>query len=98
MAMTAQASWRLGPPLQAGIVYAHNSRTAIAARSGEPIPIATSNRAQDVDELIRTTTSGHIAGIIAEPIQGVGGFITPAARILRHRRRDRTEVRRSFYQ
>ena len=33
--------------------------------------------AQDVKELIRTTTSGQIAGMIAEPIQGVGGFITP---------------------
>ncbi len=27
--------------------------------------------------LIRTTTSGRIAGLLAEPIQGVGGFITP---------------------
>jgi 4-aminobutyrate aminotransferase-like enzyme len=33
--------------------------------------------AQDMEELIRTTTSGPIAGFIAEPIQGVGGFITP---------------------
>src|SRR5205085_7005337 len=33
--------------------------------------------AQDVGELIRTTTTGQIAGMIAEPIQGVGGFITP---------------------
>ena len=27
--------------------------------------------------MIRTTTTGQIAGMIAEPIQGVGGFITP---------------------
>jgi 4-aminobutyrate aminotransferase len=33
--------------------------------------------AQDVEELIRTTTGGQIAGMIAEPIQGIGGFITP---------------------
>ncbi len=33
--------------------------------------------AQDMEELIRTTTSGRIAGFIGEPIQGVGGFITP---------------------
>lgn len=33
--------------------------------------------AKDLDELIRTTTTGKIAGFIAEPIQGVGGFITP---------------------
>jgi len=33
--------------------------------------------AEDVDELIKTTTTGKIAGIMIEPIQGVGGFITP---------------------
>jgi 4-aminobutyrate aminotransferase len=33
--------------------------------------------AQDIEDLIRSTTSGRIAGFIAEPIQGVGGFITP---------------------
>ena len=30
-----------------------------------------------MDELIQTTTSGKIAAFIAEPIQGLGGFITP---------------------
>ncbi len=33
--------------------------------------------AKDVDELIKTTTTGNIAGMLVEPIQGVGGFITP---------------------
>ena len=33
--------------------------------------------ADDVKELINTTTTGKIAGMLAEPIQGVGGFITP---------------------
>jgi 4-aminobutyrate aminotransferase-like enzyme len=27
--------------------------------------------------VIRTTTSGRVAGLIAEPIQGIGGYITP---------------------
>jgi 4-aminobutyrate aminotransferase-like enzyme len=30
-----------------------------------------------VEELIRSTTGGTVAGFIAEPIQGVGGFIVP---------------------
>jgi 4-aminobutyrate aminotransferase len=30
-----------------------------------------------VENVIQTTTSGQIAAFIAEPIQGVGGFITP---------------------
>jgi 4-aminobutyrate aminotransferase len=33
--------------------------------------------AKDVEELIQTTTDGQIAAFIAEPILGVGGFITP---------------------
>jgi 4-aminobutyrate aminotransferase len=33
--------------------------------------------AQDLDELIQTCTTGQPAAFIAEPIQGVGGFITP---------------------
>jgi 4-aminobutyrate aminotransferase-like enzyme len=33
--------------------------------------------AQDLKELIQTTTTGNIAGFLAEPIQGVGGFVTP---------------------
>src|SRR5437899_12585837 len=33
--------------------------------------------ANDVDNLIQTGTSGSTAAFIAEPIQGVGGFITP---------------------
>jgi 4-aminobutyrate aminotransferase len=33
--------------------------------------------AQDIEELIRTTTNGKPAALIAEPIAGVGGFITP---------------------
>jgi 4-aminobutyrate aminotransferase-like enzyme len=47
--------------------------------------------AEDVDELIKTTTTGAIAGMMVEPIQGVGGFITPpkeyfkiVAEIVRH--------------
>ena len=33
--------------------------------------------ARDVESVIRTTTSGQPAAFIAEPIQGVGGFVTP---------------------
>jgi 4-aminobutyrate aminotransferase len=33
--------------------------------------------ARDLEELILTSTSGRVACFLAEPIQGVGGFITP---------------------
>jgi len=76
MALTAQAAWRLGPVTQAGIVHAHNAY-CYRCPFGLKYPECGVNCAEDVDELIRTTTSGRIAGMIAEPIQGVGGFITP---------------------
>ncbi|HMA18479.1 MAG TPA: aminotransferase class III-fold pyridoxal phosphate-dependent enzyme, partial [Thermoanaerobaculia bacterium] len=33
--------------------------------------------ARDIEDIIRTTTTGRISAFLAEPIQGVGGFITP---------------------
>jgi 4-aminobutyrate aminotransferase len=76
MALTAQSSWRLGPVTQAGIVHAHNAY-CYRCPFGSKYPDCEVKCAQDLDEVIRTTTSGRIAGIIVEPIQGVGGFITP---------------------
>ncbi|MGD0299048.1 MAG: aspartate aminotransferase family protein [Bryobacteraceae bacterium] len=76
MGLTAQSSWRLGPVTQAGIVHAVNAY-CYRCPYGLSYPSCEVKCAQDVEEVIRTTTSGRIAGFIAEPIQGVGGFITP---------------------
>ena len=35
--------------------------------------------AEDIEELIMTTTTGEIAAFMAEPILGVGGFVVPPA-------------------
>ena len=75
MTLTGQGSWRLGPA-QAGIVHAHNAY-CYRCPFGLTYPDCEVRCAQDVEELIRTTTGGRIAGFIAEPIQGVAGFITP---------------------
>src|SRR5579871_1036698 len=76
MGLTAQANWRLGPVTQAGIVHAVNAY-CYRCPYGLSYPSCEVRCAQDVEQVIRTTTSGHIAGFIAEPIQGVAGFITP---------------------
>ena len=76
MTLTAHSSWRLGGVPQAGIVHAHNAY-CYRCPFGLTYPDCGVKCAQDVEDLIRTTTSGRIAGFIAEPIQGVGGFITP---------------------
>src|SRR5689334_9600272 len=75
MGLTGQGTWRLGPP-QAGIVHAHNAY-CYRCPFGLQYPDCEVRCATDMEELIRTTTSGRIAGFIGEPIQGVGGFITP---------------------
>jgi 4-aminobutyrate aminotransferase len=75
MTLTGQSSWRLGMP-QAGIVHAHNAY-CYRCPFGLEYPSCGVRCAKDMEELIRTTTSGRIAGFIGEPIQGVGGFITP---------------------
>jgi 4-aminobutyrate aminotransferase len=75
MTLTGQGSWRLGPS-QGGIVHAHNAY-CYRCPFGLTYPSCEVKCAQDMEELIRSTTGGRIAGFIAEPIQGVGGFITP---------------------
>ena len=76
MSLTGQASWRLGPPAQNGILFAHNAY-CYRCPFGLTYPSCDVRCARDIEDLIRTTTSGQVAGMIAEPIQGVGGFITP---------------------
>jgi 4-aminobutyrate aminotransferase len=75
MTLTGQGPWRLGPA-QAGIVHAHNAY-CYRCPFGLTYPDCEVRCAQDVEELIRTTTGGRIAAFIAEPIQGVGGYVTP---------------------
>ncbi|MBY0504701.1 MAG: aspartate aminotransferase family protein [Bryobacteraceae bacterium] len=76
MALTGNQGWRLGPATQPGITFAHNAY-CYRCPFGLTYPSCEVRCAQDVKEVIRTTTPGQIAGMIAEPIQGVGGFITP---------------------
>lgn len=76
MALTGHAAWRLGPNLPAGVVHAH-AAYCYRCPFGLAYPDCGVRCATDVEELIKTTTSGKVAAVLAEPIQGVGGFITP---------------------
>jgi 4-aminobutyrate aminotransferase len=75
MTLSGQGAWRLGPA-QAGVVHAHNAY-CYRCPFGLTYPSCEVRCAQDMEELIRTSTSGRVAGFIGEPIQGVGGYITP---------------------
>ena len=74
--LTAHASWRAVPTQVAGVKHAL-APYCYRCPLGLKYPDCGVKCAQDVEELIQTTTTGKIAGFLAEPIQGVGGFITP---------------------
>jgi 4-aminobutyrate aminotransferase len=76
MGVSGQSIWRAGPAVQPGIAFAHNAY-CYRCPFGLTYPNCELRCATDVKEVIRTTTSGRIAAMIAEPIQGIGGFIVP---------------------
>ena len=76
MNLTAHSNYRLTETLVPGIKHAHNAYCYRCA-FGKEYPHCDLDCAKDVKELIETTTSRHPAAFLAEPIQGVGGFITP---------------------
>ena len=76
MTLTAHSAWRHGGTHIPGIKHAV-SPYCYRCPFGLEYPACDLKCARDIEELILTTTSGKIAGFLVEPIQGVGGFITP---------------------
>jgi alanine-glyoxylate transaminase / (R)-3-amino-2-methylpropionate-pyruvate transaminase len=74
--LTAHASWRAVPTQIAAIKHAL-APYCYRCPLGLEYPSCEVRCAKDIEELIATTTTGKIAGFLAEPIQGVGGFVTP---------------------
>lgn len=75
-AVTGQSTWRKGGVIGVGVSHAVNPycyRCPLHLKYPD-CGVACAN---DVENLIQTGTSGSIAAFLAEPIQGVGGFITP---------------------
>jgi 4-aminobutyrate aminotransferase len=76
MSMTAHSGWRLGGVHDPAIRHAR-APYCYRCPLGLQYPSCGVACAEDVEDVIKTTTSGKPAAFIAEPIMGVGGFITP---------------------
>ena len=74
--LTAHAPWRAIPTQIASVKHALAPYCYRCPLKLSPKNCGTAC-ATDIEELIQTTTTGRIAGILVEPIMGVGGFITP---------------------
>jgi 4-aminobutyrate aminotransferase-like enzyme len=72
--LTAHSKYRAVQTQIAGIKHAHPAY-CYRCPFNLTYPSCDVKCARDIEELIQTTTTGHIAGMLAEPIQGVGGFI-----------------------
>ena len=81
MSLTSHSTWKFPLP---GVGKVHHAACPDPYRSqfdGSPEEIAEQS-AEDIRELIKFTTSGSVAGFIAEPIQGVGGVTHGATNYL----------------
>ena len=77
MGITGQSTWRPTSRSALDVTYAmppHHSYSSLYARYEKDAEFAKAC-ADDMRNLIRTATTGHVAALIAEPVQGVGGFI-----------------------
>lgn len=77
MSVTGNRSWSPSSlsPFNVSYIHGGDHRQSPWHKSTEEQFIAES--ANDLRDVIATTTSGDVACLIAEPIQGVGGFIVP---------------------
>ncbi len=73
--LTGMNTWRRAT-IEVGIVHAVNPY-CYRCPFGLKYPDCGVACARDVENVIQTSTSGRIAAFLAEPIQGVAGFITP---------------------
>ena len=75
MSLTGQSPWRIGPTHVSYIRHAINPY-CYRCPLKLTYPSCGVACAQDLEDVIRTTTRGKVAAFLVEPIQGVGGFIT----------------------
>jgi 4-aminobutyrate aminotransferase len=76
MSLTGIGMWRTDPNPVGGINFAPNAY-CYRCPLGKRYPECDLACANQVEDIIKTATSGHPAALIAEPIQGNAGIVTP---------------------
>ena len=76
--LTGHASWRAVPSQVAAVKHAM-APYCYRCPLGLEYPSCKVRCATDIEEMIKTTTTGNVAAMIAEPLLGVGGFVAPPA-------------------
>jgi len=75
-AMTGMFNWRKSGLMPQAVVHAPGPY-CYRCPYGLTYPSCELHCAKDIEEVIKTSTSGSIAAMLAETIQGAGGFIVP---------------------
>ncbi|MGH9064822.1 MAG: aspartate aminotransferase family protein [Acidimicrobiales bacterium] len=77
MSVTGNRSWSASSLSPLSVSYVHSGYRYRSPFGHLPDAEFTAACVEDLRNVIETTTSGDVACFIAEPIQGVGGFVTP---------------------
>jgi alanine-glyoxylate transaminase / (R)-3-amino-2-methylpropionate-pyruvate transaminase len=83
MALTGHSTWKYNLPMMPGFQHLKAPHPVWGPISYDA-PEAGKKYAEEVNELIKTGTSGKIAAFIAEPMQGVGGTVPYPSDYLTH--------------
>lgn len=77
VAITGQRSWSATSLSPFDVIYVHSGYKLRSPFGHLPDEEFTAACVADLENLLEVATAGDVAAMIAEPIQGVGGFATP---------------------
>ena len=79
VAVTGNASWSATALSPFNVTYVHSGYRLRSPFGGLPEDEFVEACVDDLRDLLAVATAGDVAAMIAEPIQGVGGFVVPPA-------------------
>ncbi|HEX3924102.1 MAG TPA: aminotransferase class III-fold pyridoxal phosphate-dependent enzyme [Streptosporangiaceae bacterium] len=77
VAITGNGAWKSSPLSPFGVHYLHGTDRNLPAFAGMSDEQYTAAAVADLRHVLATATAGDVACLIAEPVQGVGGFTMP---------------------